>query len=178
MQWLKNVSRGVCPLLSSCRLFIYLRARKRGLVHNPSGMALSHGGLGPVSRIRIEDGGHCLVQSLVRPSSIHTPDTEGCQNKPCQTDRREESMAQTMGSGSQQKTQEFYLCDNTSNRCTHIYFVSQSVTILLYCSAHVAEWRPDLETALPSVNGATTTTDVLVHKYRTISNPGSFNLFI
>lgn len=57
---MKNVSRVLCPLLYSCLLFIYLRARKRGFIHDPSGMALSHGGLGPVSKIRVEDGGALL----------------------------------------------------------------------------------------------------------------------
>lgn len=51
-----NVPRVLCSLLHSCLLFIYLRARKRGFNHDPSGMALSHGGLGPVSRIGVEDG--------------------------------------------------------------------------------------------------------------------------
>lgn len=50
-------SRVLRPLLHRCLLFIYLRARKRGFSHDPSGMALSHGGLGPVSRIGAEDGG-------------------------------------------------------------------------------------------------------------------------
>lgn len=57
-QWLKKAFRVLCSPLYSCLLFIYLRARKRGFSHDPSGMALSqHGGLGPVSRIRVEDGG-------------------------------------------------------------------------------------------------------------------------
>lgn len=145
MQWLKNVSRGVRPLLSSCRLFIYLRARKRGLGHNPSGMALSHGGLGPVSRIRIEDGGHCLVQALVRPSSIHTPDTEGCQNKPCQTVRREEeSMAQTMWSGNQQKTQRNFTCVIMHQTDAHVSILSVSQwhnSAVLFCPCGGMESR-------------------------------------
>lgn len=50
-------------------------------------------------------GGHCWVQTLVRPSSSHTPDTRGCQNKPCWRERRgEEGMTETMRSGSKLKT--------------------------------------------------------------------------
>lgn len=42
-------------LLPSYQLFLYTGAKKRGFSHNPSGMALSHGGLEPVSRIRAEE---------------------------------------------------------------------------------------------------------------------------
>lgn len=42
-----------CSQPYNCLLFIYLRARKRGFSHDPSGMALSHVGLDPVSRIGV-----------------------------------------------------------------------------------------------------------------------------
>lgn len=127
---MKNVSRVLCPLLYRCPLFIYLRARKRGFSHDPSGMALSHGRLGPVSRIRVEDGGALLgpdpgatqFQPHTRHPGLPKQTLLEREERGGGHDRDNEVRKQT------KDTEGFYLNDNASNRYTHICSVSQSVT--------------------------------------------------
>lgn len=61
----KNVSTVLPALLHRRNLFIYLIPRKTGFNNNPFGMALPHGGLGPVSRIRSEWRGRMGMEALL-----------------------------------------------------------------------------------------------------------------
>lgn len=120
----------LCPLLYSCLHFIYLRARKRGFSHDPSGMALSHGGLDPVSRIRAEDGGAPLGPG---PGATQCHPHTRHPGLPKQTLLDREAGGGGHGRDNEVRkqtkdTEGFYLSDNASNRYTHIYSVSQSVT--------------------------------------------------
>lgn len=79
----------------------------RGFSHDPSGMALSHGGLGPVSRISVEDGG-----APIRRQTGPDPGATQCHphirhpGLPKQTLLdEEEGMTETIRSGSQLQTQ-------------------------------------------------------------------------
>lgn len=116
-------------LLDSHLLFIYLRARKRGFSHDPSGMALSHGGLGPVSRIWVEDGG-APTRHQTGPGPV--PPTP-------QTPRAAKTNPAGCGGGHggdnkvrmQTTVVDGQLCDNASNIYTHIYLVTD--IMLLYC---------------------------------------------
>lgn len=135
--WLKNVSRGLGPLLSSCVVFIYLRARKRGFNHNPSGMALSHGGLGPVSRIMAENG-EALLGPDPGAAQCHPHSRHRGMPKQTLPDRRERGGGRSTDNGVRKPTKDtqgFYLRTNASDRCTH---QSASDILLLHCPA---VWR-------------------------------------
>lgn len=106
--------RGECLqsfLLPSYQLFLYAGAKKRGFSHNPSGMALSHGGLEPVSRIRAEEevamdgrSGSGWRGVSVRPwcdalTSTHQTTVQGCQNQQYWgKDQQEEGSTETQRS--------------------------------------------------------------------------------
>lgn len=99
----------------------------------------------PSAESGLRMGGHRWVQALVRPSATHTPDTQGCQNKPCWTERREEEgMAETMRSGSKLKTRRGFTWVIMHQTDTHTSILSVSQwhnAAVLFCLCGWMEGR-------------------------------------